>query len=288
MKVRDRILLLVTLVLIALALTGTVFGRYWVNAPVNNNEKKELAQGGGLVDEQPLTTAQQLESLAATREEQEFAQNALRIADHEVDLAFASALRKATLRSAQIPPAARPIMSRIQDLQTQIKAEQDEITRLKGALPKAAEAQKTGLQGDLELQSALLEVSQEELDGAQQELARVGGDPRAAIQRLQAQHEAAHQDAGTGAMAVMTAMAQANANSQPAPELTQSRSGVAQFLAWRALDTKAQALARARAELASREGELGRQHARLQQLPRATLLPAREWAAGIGRSRHRR
>jgi small-conductance mechanosensitive channel len=260
MKTQERILLIVSLALVVLALTGTVLSRYWVNAPLTNNLKKEGDQGGGLVDEQPLVTAQRLASIAATLQEQEFAQNALRIADHEVDLAFASALRGATMHAAQLSPAARPIMAKIQDLQAQIKAEQDDVAHLKTQLAKAADAQKTGIQGDLELQGALLEVSQEELEGAQQELARAGGDPRAAIQSLQDQHEAAHQLVGSGAMATMNAMASASTNSQPAPELTQSRSGISQFRAWWALNAKSQELTHAREELTVRQEDLNRQH----------------------------
>jgi hypothetical protein len=44
-----------------------------------------------LVDERPLPTARALAALAITPEEQRLAQEAARIADHEVDLAFADA-----------------------------------------------------------------------------------------------------------------------------------------------------------------------------------------------------
>src|ERR1035437_9285827 len=51
---------------------------------------------GPLVDERPLPTARALAALAITPEEQRLAQEAARIADHEVDLAFADALRAAS------------------------------------------------------------------------------------------------------------------------------------------------------------------------------------------------
>ena len=57
-----------------------------------------------LVDERPLPTARALAALAITPEEQRLAQEAVRIADHEVDLAFAVALRQAAeQRPAQDP-----------------------------------------------------------------------------------------------------------------------------------------------------------------------------------------
>src|ERR1700687_5499151 len=57
-----------------------------------------------LVDERPLPTARALAALAITPEEQRLAQEAARIADHEVDLAYADALREA----AELPPAQDP------------------------------------------------------------------------------------------------------------------------------------------------------------------------------------
>ena len=47
----------------------------------------------GLVDQTPYQTAQTLAAMAVSSEEQAFAQEAERLADHEVDQAFAMALR---------------------------------------------------------------------------------------------------------------------------------------------------------------------------------------------------
>src|ERR1700722_9284828 len=57
-----------------------------------------------IVDERPLPTARALAALAITPEEQRFSQEAARIADREVDLAFADALwRGAGKRGNQGP-----------------------------------------------------------------------------------------------------------------------------------------------------------------------------------------
>jgi len=53
--------------------------------------------GGGLVDQRPWQTAEALAPLATSSEEKRLAQEAERLADHEVDQAFAMALRLATL-----------------------------------------------------------------------------------------------------------------------------------------------------------------------------------------------
>ena len=68
----------------------------------------------GLVDSQPLLTAQHLAAMATTPKEQEFAKDALRISDHEVDMAFAAALHQATEHAPPIPAAARPILAKVQ------------------------------------------------------------------------------------------------------------------------------------------------------------------------------
>lgn len=260
MKTFYRFTFVVSVVLMSVALIGVVFSRYWINKPVEQDRGGPSGTKSGLVDEQPLLTAEALAPLAVTREEQDFAQEALRVADHEVDLTFTSALRNATLHPAPLSPAARSISSRVQELQSQIKSQQDDINRLKTQLAQAKESQKQSISEDLQLQQALLEVAQEELDGAQQELIRAGGDQKSTIQRLQDQHEAWHQRqagaAGTGA---------ANAASASAIEQTPSRSLVAQARAWLQLNSKAQQLRQAQNELKVREADLAHQRQELEK-----------------------
>src|SRR5271165_115837 len=50
-----------------------------------------------LVDQSPLETAHNLANIASTAEEQKLAAEAIHVADHEVDIAFASALQQAQL-----------------------------------------------------------------------------------------------------------------------------------------------------------------------------------------------
>src|SRR5246500_2850787 len=51
----------------------------------------------GVVDQRPWQTAATLAALAQSAEEKELARDAERLADHEVDQAFAHSLRQATL-----------------------------------------------------------------------------------------------------------------------------------------------------------------------------------------------
>ena len=54
---------------------------------------------GNLVDQRPWQTIESLAPLAVSAEEQSLAREAERLADHEVDQAFALALRQAALRT---------------------------------------------------------------------------------------------------------------------------------------------------------------------------------------------
>lgn len=183
--------------LAVVALAGTVVLRYWISAPPR--QAKEKPRPAGLVDSQPLLTAQRLAALAATPEEQEFARNALRVSDHEVDMAFAAALHQATEHAPPVPAAARPILANVQAAQQRVKAGQQEVARLKQLVSKADDNAKPALEDKLELAQATLEVDQEDLEALRQELIRAGGDPRSKIQELKDQHEALDHDQPGGA-----------------------------------------------------------------------------------------
>ena len=98
----------ITLVLL---LGATVYGLIRTTAPpkvspsAGKGKQQPVAQP--LVDQSPLKTAQQLAQLANTPEERPFAEEALRLADYEVDLAFAAALRDATENPPKLSPEAK-------------------------------------------------------------------------------------------------------------------------------------------------------------------------------------
>ncbi len=247
-------------VLLAAALGGAIWLRFWGNvAPQVAGPSSAQTGTSQPVETQPLDTAQKLSALAVTAEEQELAQNCERLADHEVDLAFASALRDATLHPAPATPATRAILAHIADIQTRLQPEQDEVTRLKPLVAKAEGSQKQDLDDEMQLQQALLEADQQELDAAQQELIRAGGDRRSTIQQLMDQHDAWHQRvaAGTSGGAASSA--------EGAVELTTARNLLARVRAWRQLRDKSNQLAQAEDELKGRIADLVSEHARDEQ-----------------------
>src|SRR5579864_5159984 len=249
-KIFNRAIFVVVTLVVIIGIIGTVLVRYWISPPEVPPVTKAKASTAELVDQQPLVTAQHLAALATTPDEQELAQNALRLADHEVDMAFAAALHNATEHTPPIPAKARPIQARVQKLQQRVQLEQAQLAKLKQSLAKADDAHKETLEAEEQLEEATLEVDQEDLDLAHEELIRAGGDPRSKIQQLLEQHESVgHEKPGAGA-------AQAHAEAQA----VQSRTLIVRFRAWREQADKEKALNAARAELAA--GEAGLAHER--------------------------
>src|SRR5579871_477674 len=143
-----------------------------------------------LVDQQPLDTAHQMAKLALTEDEAALAGEARRIADHEVDMAFASALRDARHHPAVETTQTRELHERIHKLEAKIATEQDEV---KHWTPLAADKNARDVEvaeQKLELAQAHLALHQDQLDEAKQDLARAGGDSESQIQRLLEEHEA--------------------------------------------------------------------------------------------------
>ena len=66
-----------------------------------------------VVDQTPLKIAQQLAPLVTLPEERPLAQEALRLADHEIDIAFTAALRDAAQHPPPLSPEAKEIQARL-------------------------------------------------------------------------------------------------------------------------------------------------------------------------------
>lgn len=150
-----------------------------------------------LVDETPWSTAQELAALAVTQEEHSFAHDAERLADHDVDQAFAAALRKATLQQKTLTGKALAEQQHVAEMEAAVAADQAAITQL---TPKGGD--------DLDVAKAQLALDQDELADARQDLARASGDQRGEIQQELNAREADMKkfDAqeGTGEVAVVS------------------------------------------------------------------------------------
>ncbi len=260
MKSSQKILLLLCLVLLAAAAAGVVLTRGTSSLPFGQRRPEQTAAKGAaplaLVDQQPLSTARELSRLATSPEEQPLAKEAIRIADHEVDLAFAVALRQAAEKPVVPNAQTRDILARLHEAEKLTEADQLQISRLTQQLAIASGGKKTGVEQELELARAQLELDQDELEDAKQDLIRAGGDPQSRIRRMVEEHEAGqHQDHGAPPATAPGASAAA----------ISARGLAGAFEEWNRLRTKQNRLLRARREAQNATDALMREHEELEK-----------------------
>jgi small-conductance mechanosensitive channel len=135
--------------------------------------------------------------LAVTAEETEYAHEAERLADHEVDQAFDAALRQATAQAQHrnLTGEALVLSQKVEQFEQLIKDDQALIKRLPPSSesqtgPAKDAAQPTEADDDLDVAKAQLGLDTSQLADAQEELDRASGDDRAQIQSELAAHEA--------------------------------------------------------------------------------------------------
>jgi small-conductance mechanosensitive channel len=204
---RSRVRLLFMLGLVVLL--GVVVTCYWNtgDAMAYFPSRQGNARTGGRaagqnapVDLGPWETAQSLAALAVTAEEGEYAREAERLADHEVDQAFASALRQAMAERHALTGEALNLSQQLTQLQQTVKEDEahvQSLTRAAGSsslstarLSTAKQAAPEAMADDLDIAKAQLGLDSDELTDAQQQLAHAVGDERTRIQQELANHEA--------------------------------------------------------------------------------------------------
>src|SRR5450631_3693464 len=127
-----------TFVLIALAVFILCLGFSWSTRDAMENLPFLKGHGSTgqatdsqktLVDLRPWQTASTLASLAVTNEEAEYAQEAERLADHEVDQAFAAALREASARVQRtvLTGDALELSQRVAELEQLVKDDKAQV-----------------------------------------------------------------------------------------------------------------------------------------------------------------
>lgn len=213
------------------------------------NASAPLTTTPGLVDQTPLQTARNLSAQAATAPEVEFAQQALQVGDHEVDQAFAEALRRATEQQPPLSGKALQVARHIGLITQRIAQEQEALQH-----PAASSPDPTGT--DKELAQAQLALDQDDLEDLQQDLIRMGGDRKAKIQQALDQHEAVQaMNAGR--------MHNEQAQAMESPDGLRTMQG--KVRAWLALGERARMLATARADAQQAGASLSAQHDALEK-----------------------
>src|SRR6266481_3764337 len=203
MKTTQKI---VAIVLVAL-LGAVAYGLFRTGQPASAPAMNAKTAYGGtaqapIVDHTPLLTAQRLAQMPTSVEEKPFAEEALRLGDHEMDLAFAAAVLDAEEHPPELSAEAKEIQARLQQAEKAVEADKAGVARLTAAYEKASADKKDALDDQLDVAKAKQELDQDEADDAKQDLIRSGGDPKGRIQTMVEEHEAASHVADTMHVAV--------------------------------------------------------------------------------------
>jgi small-conductance mechanosensitive channel len=237
MNVYQRASFIILIALLLLTGAGLVVTSEWGHRATSGGNRANSATQTP-VDLGQFRTAQALAVLAATPEEQDHARDALRMADHEVDFAFTSALYQAASKAVAPTPEIKEVQERIAKAEKTVADLDEQIARLTNSLvnpaakPTANSAAKlpaganqdkqAALNQQLDLAKARQELNQDELADAKQDLERVGGDPQARVQRMIDAYNASEQSSG-GQLDLSIVGRQANAT-QPTSNSFTSRS----------------------------------------------------------------
>ena len=251
MKVHQWVVTLCLLALVIAAGVGLVLTRQ--SAQMDNESTRRRRPP--IVDEAPLKTARTVAALATDRDEQRFSQQALKLADHEVDLAFSAAMRDASEHPDTPTPEVKALFDRVSKAQATVTSTQQTIDRLQKQIAATKEDRRTPLQQQLDLAKAQLELDQDDLEDAQGDLMRSGADRLGRIQRQFKRHEAAQHE-------FEASHPQNSGNISEASSIGDDL--VAQFSAWNGLREKAAKLQRAMDEARESKDTLMQAHEDLE------------------------
>jgi small-conductance mechanosensitive channel len=252
----QKFLLLGLLTLALAAMAGLILtsGSAWWEKPTQGAHLSAVAQTLAR-EEELLRTARTLATFAVTPREQELARNALRLADQELDLAFAEGLRTAGEQSNAQSSSARALQAQIARANADIRTLQDRIKNLTAEEAHAKGPRLAGLQEQVELAQAELGLDQDSLADAQQDLARTGGDTSSEIQRLWEQHQATEHEQGS---------AQGAVSRSAALGLSSGSSLIDKWRNWRAVRGYHAQVAQARQEALNSTSSVTQEHAALE------------------------
>ena len=125
---QDSVVLLLVASLIAVSYGAYRTGQRGPSAPTRN-ARRSPADRSIVVDQSALITAEQLVRLPTTPDERLFAEDALRLADQEMDLAFAQAVRQAASQTRPLSPEAKEIDVELQKALRALSADDTQVKR---------------------------------------------------------------------------------------------------------------------------------------------------------------
>jgi small-conductance mechanosensitive channel len=152
---------------------------------------------GPAIDQSSLYAARTLAQMPTSADELPLAQEALRLGDREMDLAFAAGVSDAREHPAVLSAEAKQIQARLQNAEKALDRDKARVEQLTAALAKGSDAKKHSLDDQLQQAKVQVELDQDEVDNAKQELEDAGGEAQGRIEELIKEHEAASSVADT-------------------------------------------------------------------------------------------
>ncbi len=176
MTLRRRILLWLIGVLVVVVFVVTTGGSdAWLTPFQATAETTSI----GPVDQSIYATSWNLAHLAGTPQEQHLAVIAMRAADHELDQSFVSAIRNSTLHKNRTNPAVAVGMKRVATLKSAVKKDREGIVSLGNDTTSDTDEKNEKLW----LAEAQLALDNDELENAQQDLARLDAYKESEVQQ---------------------------------------------------------------------------------------------------------
>jgi small-conductance mechanosensitive channel len=208
MKLTHKMASLPLLALLVAAVYGLIRTGSGTGIPPENERVAATSPSQDvLVDQSPLLNAQALAHMPTSAVELPFARGALQFGDQEMDLAFALAMLDATQHPPVLTTEEKEIQARLQRAENAQASRQAQVVQLTAEDAKASGARKDVLDDQLDLAKAQLELRQDEVDDARQDLIRTGGDPQGRIQAMVQEHEAASRASDATKVAVSESVA---------------------------------------------------------------------------------
>ena len=257
-------------IVLVLLLGAAVYGLFRTQEPSdaarnNNNAQPSGGARAPVVDQTPLLTAEKLARMPATGEEQPLAVEALHLADHKMDLAYAAAERELEEHPPASSPEAKEIQPRLKAAEDALDADNALVERLTAEEAKASGAKKDQVHDQLVLATAHQGEHQDEVDDAKADLNRAGGDPKSLIEAMVEEHKASSQAVDSMHVTVS--------------QTPEERGLIQSFRRWLAIHQKQLILWNAKQEAESQAAALSEKHNALEAEIRAEKTSASESSA---------
>jgi small-conductance mechanosensitive channel len=198
MKATKQVATITLIILLGLIAYGLFRTRGSITPPpISLGGESSPAVHGSAIDQSPLYNARRLAQMPTSADEMPLAQEALRLGDREMDLAFAAGVREAQEHPAVLSAEAKQSEARLQNAEKSLDGDNARVAQLTSTLAKATGVEANRLADQLEQAKVQLELDQDEVDNARQELNLAGGDAQGRIEQLMKEHEAASRIADT-------------------------------------------------------------------------------------------